>query len=310
MYYIKKPAPPELPPIPTVVAGQQSQIPMQLESQLSNGETPNAVYRVIFIDFEATGLDPEEATPIEIGMTEAYVDVNTGEVYQIRKTYSALNDPGTPLEPVITEVTGLTDEDLVGQQFDLDEMESFITGDGKHIPIMAAHNSDYDETLFNRLFPHLSDLPWICTVNDMHWPEGSEPLSRKQEVILLQAGYQYNAHRALEDCLALAWLCYLHADIFKHALALSMQNKYEVLAVQFPFDCKDWLKAPEVNFRWNPATKIWSKKVKGDSALQDTKEQLAELYDSAGASAELMSIKTLKQPIESPKLIRNGGSNG
>lgn len=308
MYLIKKPAPPELPPIPTVVAGQQSQLPMQLESQFPIGGNPNSVHRVIFIDFETTGLDTENDIAIEIGMAEAYVDVTTGEIYQVRRAYSALNDPGVPLDPVVKEVTGITDEELAGQSFDLEEIESFITLNGTHNPIMAAHNADYDEAFFNRLLPSLSDLPWVCTVNDMHWPEGEEPLSRKQEVILLQSGYRYNAHRALEDCLALVWMCYLYADIFKHALSLSKESRYEVFAVQFPFDCKDWLKRPDVNFRWDPTAKVWSKKVKGDSALVDTQEQLADLYDSAGASPELMVTKTLKTPVASPNLIRKGSA--
>lgn len=293
-----------LKPTPTLCIPPNSNEHYHFTCESGTPVESRTVYRTITIDFEATGLDPKTDTPIEIGLIEALIDVDTGQVFRISKTYSQLNDPGFPIPEEAIQVTGITDTDVKGKRFDLEAIENFITMDGKHAPIMVAHNSEYDRTLFERMFPHLSNLPWACTFKDIVWPEPG-PLSKKQELILLQQGYTYNAHRAFEDCLALIWLIHINAKVCLPILHLANEPTFTIYANHFPFDDKDKLKAPDLKFEWGgDSNKVWMKSVKGESNLTEIYERLSELYTECGVSPELISYERIRTPLVTKRFTR------
>jgi DNA polymerase III epsilon subunit family exonuclease len=101
-------------------------------------ELPNPLLARAFavIDFETTGLYPAVGDEIcEIGLAR----FENGEIV---KEYSALVDPGRPLDPAAAQVSGITPEMLAGQPRFEDLADQFL-------PLLAdaiivAHNAEFD----------------------------------------------------------------------------------------------------------------------------------------------------------------------
>ncbi len=88
----------------------------------------------VCFDFETTGLS-KEAKIIEIGA----VKVKDG--YLVSR-YSSLVDPGVMLDPMITQITGITDEMLIGKPTIEQLMPSFYAF-AENLPLVA-HNAPFD----------------------------------------------------------------------------------------------------------------------------------------------------------------------
>lgn len=250
----------------------------------------SGIKRIITLDFEATSLDPHQAEPIEIGMTELLFEKNHG-IFAVNGIFSELNDPGIALEPIITEVTGLTNDDLAGHQFDHEKIARFITCDGKDLnPVIIAHNAAYDKTIFERRFPELAGLPWVCSVNDCDWSRQTSG-SRGQENLLRELGYFYDAHRASTDTLALSWLLHKSPDRLNELLNASTLPMYRVNAVNFPFDGKDALKAQKSpRYSWDALNKVWWCSVRGNEKVEQQVELLKVLaYEFNGVCSPVVT---------------------
>ncbi len=101
-------------------------------------ELPNPLLARAFavIDFETTGLYPAVGDEIcEIGLAR----FEDGEIV---KEYSALVDPGRPLDPAAAQVSGITPEMLAGQPRFEDLADQFLPllSDA----IIVAHNAEFD----------------------------------------------------------------------------------------------------------------------------------------------------------------------
>jgi DNA polymerase III epsilon subunit-like protein len=104
-------------------------------------------------------------------------------------------------------VTGLTDADLQGQNFDADAIRATLW----LCDILVPHDARFDRAFLARRFPDLVERPWGCTVNDMDWQAhglGGRSLAH----LLYEAGHFYDAHRAGPDCWALACLLASRAE--------------------------------------------------------------------------------------------------
>ncbi len=96
---------------------------------------------LIALDLETTGLDQYADEIIQIGI----VRFKEGEVLE---TYNTLIDPGIPIPPLVTNLTGITNDDVEGApQIDdvLDDVREFI-GNG----IIVGHNIEFDLGFLSR----------------------------------------------------------------------------------------------------------------------------------------------------------------
>lgn len=93
--------------------------------------------KYVVFDFETTGLKVEEGhSIIEIGAV--LLDLNNNNMVE----FSELIDPNKALEPIITKLTGITDEMLKGkpsEEESIKRFKDFI----KDYPLVA-HNADFD----------------------------------------------------------------------------------------------------------------------------------------------------------------------
>jgi DNA polymerase III subunit epsilon len=202
------------------------------------------------LDTETTGLNHAGDKVIELGIVAFEYDPATGEILRIIERYNGFEDPKRPLDPEITEITGITDEMVAGQAFDDDRIAALA--DMAHLVI--AHNAAFDRKFVEARYPRFTKIPWACTVCQIDWAK-ERISSRTLEYLLYKCGgYSIKAHRALDDAegvlgLLLGDLPVTGTSIFRKLLERSWEVTSKIYAVGAPFAKKDVLK--QRGYRWN-----------------------------------------------------------
>ena len=93
----------------------------------------------LIVDTETTGIDHTHDTVIELGMIKFEYGAS-GRVYRVLDTLNQLHDPGRPIPPEITRLTGIGDADVAGQCID-DEAVKAMAADAA---VVIAHNASFD----------------------------------------------------------------------------------------------------------------------------------------------------------------------
>jgi len=181
------------------------------------------------VDLETTGGTPESGRITEIGI----VLLDDCEVVG---TFSALVDPGMPIQPFVQGLTGITDEMVQGKpQFSaVAEQVADLLKDR----IFVAHNVQYDirfmRTELRRCCIKI-DPPRLCTVKlSRRFFPGLPSYSLHNLVKSLELP-DFNHHRALADAMAAAEILKLAyqkggADkILKEVKNLSTPKKLKVV---------------------------------------------------------------------------------
>ena len=183
------------------------------------------------VDLETTGGTAEVGRITEIGI----VLLDDCEVV---KTYSALVDPGMPIQPFVQHLTGITDEMVHGKpQFaSVAEEVAELLKDR----IFVAHNVLYDikfmRTELKRCCIKI-DPPRLCTVKiSRRFFPGLPSYSLHKLTQALDLP-EFNHHRALDDALAAAEILKLAYNkvgpekILKEVKNLSTPKKAKVEAI-------------------------------------------------------------------------------
>ena len=210
------------------------------------------------LDTETTGLNHATDKIIEFGIVAFAYDPETAEILQITERYNGFEDPGAPLSPEITEITGITDEMVAGQRFDDDRIRSLAEA----ATLVIAHNAAFDRKFVEGRYPVFATVPWACTLSQVDW--GRERIGPRTLEYLLHTcgGLYFNAHRALDDAegvlgLLLEQLPITGGSIFKELLARAGEATSRICAVGAPFALKDALK--ERGYRWSDGSNGGSK---------------------------------------------------
>jgi len=217
-------------------------------------EPPQGQMRVgVAIDVETTGLDQESDRIIELAVQRFRFDA-LGRITQVGTPRVWREDPGMPIDPRITKLTGLTSEDLVGKTIDeLAAVDILASAD-----IIIAHNAGFDRPFVDHRLPAIAGKPWACTMAELDWLElGFD--GRALSHLVAQCGWFYEGHRAENDILALIYLL-AHAapdgeTILAKLMAASEKPSYRINAIDAPFEAKDILKAK--TYRWDATLRFW-----------------------------------------------------
>ena len=202
------------------------------------------------LDTETTGLNYSQDKIIELGIVAFEYDPVTGAIIRITGHYNGFEDPGFPLPPEITEITGITDEMIAGQIFDNERVKELVD----KATLVIAHNAAFDRKFVEVRYPAFARVPWACSVNQIDWAK-ERISSRSLEYLLYKCGgYSINAHRALDDAegvlgLLLGNLPLSGTPIFKSLLDKADELTSKICAIGAPFDKKDVLK--QRGYRWN-----------------------------------------------------------
>ncbi len=162
----------------------------------------------IAYDVEATGLSPERDRLIEIGAVRMRGD-------RVLDTFTTFVDPERPLSAEIVELTGITDEMLVGAPSEREALERFLAFCGD-LPLVA-HNANYDVGMVKAACRRLR-LPFDPTYADtMGLAHDLMPQLTKRKLDVLAEYFElpdFAHHRATDDAVT----CGLLYDRFTRML--------------------------------------------------------------------------------------------
>lgn len=237
------------------------------------------VRRGLFVDTETTGLDHAKDKVVEFGAIKFEYVVDTGAIISIGAPFHAYSDPGRPIPPEMTKIHGITDEMVAGKAIDRDALAEFA----RNVDLVVAHNAEFDRRFCEGIWPGFETLPWACSMEQVPWAEeGVE--GRKLSYIAAALGYFYDAHHAVDDCMAALFLLSLQLPSGRTGLARlldrALQDGRRVWAIDAPFETKDILNAR--GYRWNKGAdgryKAWHREVALEALDAELKYLRDEIY--------------------------------
>ena len=105
-------------------------------------DLPLEAARFVVVDLETTGLRPGRSAICEIGAVRVEALLPAG-------TFQTLVDPGVPLPPVITGITGIEERDLRGAPRPAPAVRAFLAFAGER-SVIVAHNARFDLAFLDR----------------------------------------------------------------------------------------------------------------------------------------------------------------
>jgi len=205
-------------------------------------ESSAATRRAVLVDSETTGLNSDRDAVIQLAICP-FEYTPDGVIVRAEPCQTWMEDPGRPLDPKITRLTGLRDADLVGQRIDDAAVKALVDP----AVLVIAHNAAFDRPFLEKRLPLFAEKNWGCSLKDVPW-EAEDMTTRKLEWLVERlCGKFYQAHDATEDCEVLVELLAtrLLSD-GRPALAALLENarqpRVRLWATGSLFDSKDTLK--------------------------------------------------------------------
>ena len=207
--------------------------------------------RLLILDTETTGLDPEHCCCIEVGAV--LFDVPQRAVLtQISFLLPCEVNPAQAIngiDPVVTR------EPQPWRQA-LQCFEALVEA----ADLVVAHHAAFDRQWFGRGELPAIHKPWLCSMEDLRWPPERQ-LRANPSVRDLALAYGvpvWAAHRALTDCIYLAQVferCPQLEDLLEAGL-----EPRRLYRARLSYEERH--KAREAGFRWNePISGAWSRRL-------------------------------------------------
>ena len=166
----------------------------------------------LVFDCETTGL-PKHPTAKDSAQPRIieFCGILINQSYEELEVYETLVNPGQTLEQIITDITGLTDEDL-STASPFSEVQEELRALFKKADILVAHNLPFDSGLVEMELKRnsITDWPWprfnICTVQETTEHYGYR--KKLQDLYRELTGNPWKqTHRATDDVRALIAMC-------------------------------------------------------------------------------------------------------
>ena len=240
---------------------------------------PERIFIGLYVDCETTGLDVERDEIVEFA-AQRFEFSSFGNIYAIGESYSSFEEPTVPISSTITELTGISQEDVAGQRI-RDEAVAAVA-DGVHLVI--AHHADFDRKMIERRFPALFGMrPWGCSHVDIPWHTFGAACSKLSHLLMDVCREFHGGHRALDDVQAGIHLLAASGFVrtpMSYLLETARLGVDRIYANASPFGAKDTLKAR--GYYWDAAKKVWYRDLPGDGV--SASEELRWCRAEAGAS--------------------------
>ncbi len=207
--------------------------------------------RLLILDTETTGLDPQRDRCIELGAV--LFDVPRRSVLsQVSLLLPCEHNPAQAvngIDPVLTQQPQPWPQGL--QWF-----EALLAA----ADVVVAHNAAFDRQWFGIAPLPAIDRPWLCSMEDIRWP-ADRHLRANPSVRDLALAYGvpvWAAHRALTDCIYLAQVFERCSDLEQ----LLQQGLEPRRLYRARLSYEERHKAREAGFRWNePVSGAWSRRL-------------------------------------------------
>src|SRR5690606_30294356 len=121
------------------------------------------IHTGVYLDVETTGLEPSDRI-IELGLVAFEYD-DDGNVYRVLEELEAFEDPGRAVPREITELTGITTEDVRGKRIPDERVSAFVGS----ADLVIAHNAAFDRPFVEARLPVFESLAWACSASDIEW---------------------------------------------------------------------------------------------------------------------------------------------
>ena len=247
--------------VPVSAAGQKFERIVLNDAEISG----NRLRKLVILDTETTGID-NAAELIELAFCVCTYDVRTRTVLSIDCCFDAFSKPEKELSQEVSELTHITNDMLSKQKLSYDDFKEYLP----EKCLVVAHNASFDRRILERTYPYvLADLHWADSMTEIDWRKKGFS-GKGLEMLLTQAGYWYEAHRAINDVLALLWLIISTgslAELCNNASKVSLEVRLSVSYAE-----KDQVK--ELGFRWHGEDKTWSRNFESMAAWQETQKSL------------------------------------
>lgn len=233
---------------------------------------PSNPKRLLIVDVETTGISFVDSEVLEIAGVEVIVCADTNEVYTIKPAFTFFREPVRALiSSEIIKLTGIHPHMVKGQKVDLDVVyKYFFAAD-----IVVAHNGAFDRPFIEGIAPELKETPnrWACSCWDPLWK--SLGYKKRKLTYLLEAlGYSFPAHRAINDCIAVAWMLHLAPHAVGSILKRGLNKSFELKYSKTPFKSNAQLKS--LDFRFH--NKSWMKNYDSIADMFDDRQALVEHF--------------------------------
>ena len=226
--------------------------PWQQTSLLPLVATPTAsAEQLLILDTETTGLNAEVDQVLEVGailfsVPQRAVLAQLSFLLPVEDNAAqALNG----ISPAATQAAQPWQQSLLLLQ----QLSSSAQ-------LAVSHNAAFDRQWFGHgPLPDLQ-LPWLCTMEDIHWPAERllRPRPSVRDLALAYGVPVWAAHRALTDCTYLAQVFERCADL--EQLIAEGREPRHLYRAQVSYDERHL--AREAGFRWNdPVHGAWSRRL-------------------------------------------------
>ncbi len=206
--------------------------------------------RLAVIDTETTGLKAELGDRIiDLAIATCEYGRESGRLYRVVDRYESLEDPGAPIPPEITRLTGITDAMVRGHRID----EAGVARVMDRVGLVICHNARFDRGFLEARYPAFADRHFACSLDEVPWDRWNMK-SSKLDYLGFRFGLFHEGHRARADVdLLLALLAQTVPDgresILAMLLASARAPSWRVHAVNLPIANKDFASAR--GYRWN-----------------------------------------------------------
>jgi len=182
----------------SLVESGDYRVTSRLEPQAEYHPPDNSLKLVAaVVDVETTGTNPDRDKIVELGICLFEYDRQTGRIYKVLGSWEWFEDPGGPIPPEITTITGITDAMVAGHRIDERAVNDLLD----RAVLVIAHNAGFDRRFLEKRFPVFSTKYWACSRFDIDWKaEGIR--SSALEFVAYSLGFFHDGHRAASDCRA------------------------------------------------------------------------------------------------------------
>jgi DNA polymerase-3 subunit epsilon len=211
--------------------------------------------RILGLDLETTGLDPEQDEIIEIGA----VVWDTEQKKPLRMMSELVRSTKT-VSAEITAITGITNEDLTHCGQEPQKAISQLLELAQGCQYIVAHNGrEFDRRFLEKSLLQIGsrlELPWIDTLFDV--PYSDNISSRKLVHLCAEHGFLNPfSHRAVFDVMSMLMILnqYDFAEVERYYKSPALK-----LVARVGYDDRE--KAKKAGFRWDPVGRIWFRQIK------------------------------------------------
>jgi DNA polymerase-3 subunit epsilon len=225
--------------------------PALIAEPASASEAFGCPVRLLIVDTETSGLDPASGKCLEVGAVLFDVP-HRAVLSQLSFLLPASANPARHVNGIDPAVTRLEQP----WRQSLQMLAAMVSG----ADAVLAHNAAFDRQWFGiEPLPAL-DLPWICSMDDIRWPDDRhlKPRPSVQALALAYGVPVWAAHRALTDCIYLAQVLERCEQL--EQLLVEAQEPRQLFCAQLPY--AERFRAKQAGFRWNdPVAGAWSRRL-------------------------------------------------